>query len=169
VNVQMERAAAEGRGFAERDHLCTHRYAYCGGVFRDADGVPAELALERRYPGVVAAWFERAPDVPLVGLRRWILERHCSEHLPGSPVAMVLAFELLPKPDYWPAATPQPAGLADRLLLLHFLEEDPRACWDAQFAGLGAAVASARQGELLLAAPFIPTIPGTDRYLDELW
>jgi hypothetical protein len=60
-------------------------------------------------------------------------------------------------------------GVGDRIILVHFLETDPRDCWDAHFAGLGKAIDDSGKAHTLFVAPFIPTVPGTDRYCDELW
>ncbi len=49
-----------------------------------------------------------------------------------------------------------------------FVDTDPRECWDV-FTGLGDAVQRGGLGEVSYAAPFIPTIPGTDTYTDQLW
>jgi hypothetical protein len=38
----------------------------------------------------------------------------------------------------------------------------------ADFAGVGEQWAASGVGELAFLAPFIPTVPGTDRYVDEL-
>ena len=45
-------------------------------------------------------------------------------------------------------------------------EHQPRD-WD-RFAGDGAAVQASGLGRLEFAAPFIPTLPGTDEYVDQL-
>jgi len=43
----------------------------------------------------------------------------------------------------------------------------PDEAWTT-FAGLGAAVAAAGRGRVELSAPFVPTVPGTDTYVDQL-
>ena len=58
-------------------------------------------------------------------------------------------------------------GEHPEVLRLYFCDQDPEDCWDA-FAALTDDVA-ARGARLELLAPFIPTIPGTAHYLDELW
>jgi len=52
--------------------------------------------------------------------------------------------------------------------LLWFTEVDPREIWAESFAGGGQDVAASGMGRVELAAPFIPTIPGTETYVDEL-
>jgi hypothetical protein len=58
-------------------------------------------------------------------------------------------------------------GLDRRLTLLSLTEVPPEECVDA-WAGLGDAVAQAGAGRVELAAPFYPTLPGTDTYVDPL-
>ena len=169
VREQMQQLGAAGRLFGERQHVHTFGYAYRGCAHRDADAVPAELALDHRYPGVVCSWIERNPEIRLDDLSAWLVKEFLPVRLESSPLAMALTFELLPPQDWWPANVPQPPGLGDRLLVAHFLESDPRECWAAGFADLGDALEASGQGRLLLAAPFIPTRPGTDAYVDELW
>ena len=50
-----------GRMFPERDHVHTMLYRYRGAESRDADGVPAELALDHPFRGLAAVVVER-PD-----------------------------------------------------------------------------------------------------------
>ena len=52
---------------------------------------------------------------------------------------------------------------------IFFLDEDPRNAWEGLFASQQAWVEQRGLGRVTYAAPFIPTIPGTDRYTDELW
>ena len=51
---------------------------------------------------------------------------------------------------------------------LYFLDRDPRESWASLFEPFGPAQRAAGMGEVAFAAPFIPTIPGTDRYVDEV-
>lgn len=62
----------------------------------------------------------------------------------------------------------QVEGVDTRLTLLWFLEQDPRECWDRHFTGLEETVAESGLGRVELLAPFVPTVPGTDRYVDRL-
>ncbi len=49
-----------------------------------------------------------------------------------------------------------------------FTEMDPAECWDA-FGSLAETVATSGRATVCYAAPFIPTIPGTDTYTDQLF
>jgi hypothetical protein len=72
-------------------------------------------------------------------------------------------------PDDAPAYVPRPSAEEHdrRYLLLSFLQAEPSAVWD-RFATLDRSLSAAGLGKIIYAAPFIPTVPGTDRYVDEL-
>lgn len=156
------------RSFDARDHISTQRYRYLGGAFREADGVPAELALERRYPGLVCSWLVRRPEYALADVAQWLLDDALPQwQRDAAGVAMSLVFELLPKPDFWPASIPDPPGLGDRLFVAHFLEEEPLSLWSPHFTNLGPQLEASGRVTLQLCAPFVVTLPGSDVYIDE--
>jgi len=41
--------------------------------------------------------------------------------------------------------------------------------WDEHFAKIGDEIHAAGVGRVLIAAPFIPCVVGTDTYTDQLW
>jgi hypothetical protein len=59
-------------------------------------------------------------------------------------------------------------GGAERLLQLGFVKGSPEDVWPAVQQYAEALEASAA-GRVSFAAPFLPTIVGTDTYTDELW
>jgi hypothetical protein len=79
---------------------------------------------------------------------------------------MVTVFRPTPLPGDRMTYVKQVEGVDTRLTLLWFLEKDPRACWTEHFADLE--TLGGPDGRVELVAPFIPTVPGTDRYVDEL-
>ena len=81
---------------------------------------------------------------------------------------LCLSFAPVELPEESPAYTPRPAGFERRSLEIYLLEEDPRACWETLFAQQDAAFENAGMGEVSFAAGFIPTVPGSDRYADEV-
>ena len=168
VAEQMAILGAQGRTFEQRDVLTTAGYDYLGGAFRDADGVPAELALDRRYPGIVLAWVERAPGQSLEALRDGLLGDVLPGLLEKSPTAQALCFTPLPKADWWPKASPEVPGVGERVLVVSFVERDPLDVWDECFAGLGAALEGGGCGRTLFVAPFAAVVPGVDPDLEEL-
>ncbi|MAG29396.1 MAG: hypothetical protein CL908_00695 [Deltaproteobacteria bacterium] len=164
----MKILGEQGRNFDARDVLTSAGHDLLGAVFRDEDGVPAELALDRRYPGLVLAWLERTPDQTLEALRDTVIDRVLPGFLEKSPTAQALCFTPLPKASWWPKAAPEVAGVGDRLLIAFFVECDPLDVWDERFAGLGAALEAGGCGHTLFVAPFVPVVPGVDPDLAEL-
>jgi hypothetical protein len=169
VAGQLPVHAAHGRLFDRRDVLTTAGYDLLATVERDADGVPPELALERRYPGIVLIWTQRHPDVSIDRFRGWL----ASELLPGwiekSPVSMALLFGPKPKASWWPKAAPEVPGLGERILVACFTDEPPAACFEARFAPLGPALDAGGRGRTLLVAPFVPVLPGSDPPVGDLY
>jgi len=51
---------------------------------------------------------------------------------------------------------------------MFFLDGDPAQSWDG-FRAYAAGLADAGAGNVVFAAPFLPTIVGTDIYTDQLW
>jgi hypothetical protein len=160
------------RMFDERDHVHTLLYRYRGAVARDADGVPPELALDHPFRGLAAVVVERPDeaDPPRPTLA------------PDGPVALVLTFRAVPMPPGAPVTQPGTEGVEHRELQLWFADEEPEAWWPAveayaaalgdpppPTAGTEAAGGAGPGGRVRWAAPFIATVPGTDRYTDELW
>jgi len=168
VAEQMKILGEQGRNYEERDVLTTAGYDYLGGTFRDADGVPPELALDRRYPGLVLAWVERGPSHALEALRDHLVQELLPGLLAGSPVAMALCFTPLPKANWWPKASPEVPGVGDRVLIAAFVESDPLDDWDARFAAWGRALEAGGVGRTLFVAPFVPVIPGVDPDPEEI-
>jgi hypothetical protein len=59
-------------------------------------------------------------------------------------------------------------GTDERLVQMGFVEGSPEPVWPAVRAYADAIDASGA-GRVTFAAPFLPTIVGTDTYTDELW
>jgi hypothetical protein len=163
--------AADGRMNPDRDHVSTGPYLALGSSLRDvmagaAGPMIPELALDHPYPGLVVLWVRPAEGTTVADLAAW-----CRAELDpatlgdGSPVGQVVDFV---QTDY-PGGIPALTGKVDELVRCYFVDVDPRECWDDRFADLGDRVAAGGLGRVELAAPFIPTVPGTTRYLDELW
>ncbi len=150
-----------GRMFPHRDHIHTLMYKYRGEVHADEDGVPAELALDRRYPGLVLVIGELAEGVEDTQITEWVQSRPL-------PSDQVVAFTPIPLLGNAPADVPRDTA-ADRFCHLYFVDGDPVALWDQQFASLGDDLAATGLGTVVFASPFIATVPGTDTYTDQLW
>jgi hypothetical protein len=149
------------RMFPHRDHVHTLMYKYRGEVHADEDGVPAELALDRRYPGVVLVIGELAEGIKESQITEWVQSRPL-------PSDQVVTFTPIPLLGNAPSDVPRDEA-ADRFLHLYFVDGDPVEIWDEQFASLGDDLAAAGLGTVVFASPFIGTVAGTDTYTDQLW
>lgn len=108
---------------------------------------------------------------PDAGLdRETLVERLRDDIVPaeleGSPCAAALGFMPEPLPPTNVPRVQSVPGAGRNITLLWFLQADPRTCWSKftahseLYRDLGAT--------LVFAAPFVPTIPGTDTYVSEL-
>lgn len=162
---------ANGRMFAAREHVQTEICDYRGGVFRDVEGVPAELALDHDYRGLVVLCLERARGVEDDALARWLEHELLAPRLAGSPIAQCQRMTPRPLPAGAPSDTQRDARDRARRqsLVLAYLECDPRDAWDAHVAPIVREVERAGLARLEYASPFVPTSPGSNRYANELW
>ncbi|MGH9079561.1 MAG: hypothetical protein ACRDYE_05710, partial [Acidimicrobiales bacterium] len=159
---------AAGRMFEQRDHVHTGLYRFEWEHRRDEDGVPAELTLDHRFPGMVSVFVEPAGGVDAAQVGTWYRQEYLPSLLAGTHVASVLAFTPMPLLADAPGDVPR-AAATERLLLLWFLDGQPEDSWDPVFARQGEAVAAAGLGQVVWASPFLATVPGTDTYTDQLW
>jgi hypothetical protein len=162
--AEMPRLIEQGRMHPGRDHISTAVYDRAGAHERSG-GVPAEVALDHPFPGVVCVWSDLAPGAPITDLADWFR----TEGLPADdPIGVAVGWALREFPGT-PAGVPATQGVGTRLVHTCFTTVDPRECWDDAFGDLGARLEKSGLGTLALAAPFVPTVPGTDTYLDQLW
>lgn len=82
---------------------------------------------------------------------------------------MALVFTPVPIPDEAPKDIPRDPTDATRVTVLWFLDRDPADVWEAEFASTAKALDASGKARSLFNGPFIPTIPGTDTYTDQLW
>ena len=148
---QVQWLHANGRMFAERDHIHTLLYRHELTVASaGSSAVPAELALDHPFGGVTASLIRPAPGVSHAEL---------AAHLRAGGPELALGFTPIPLPDDAPVSQQGHDRLEGCVLVLSFTTEAPAT--GAPHGG--------DAGDVLWAAPFIPTIPGTDTYADELW
>ncbi len=160
-----------GRGFDERTHAHTALYTHQGTAYRDDDGVPVELALDHRYPGLVSIHLDRVDGVKHREFDQWFRTEGAAALLgPDSPVAMVSSWRpIIPEGggSDAPMDLGSGPGTPQRSAQVCFVEEDPAAVWDL-FRSYASAIDDSGIATVQLAAPFIPTIVGTDTYTDQL-
>ncbi len=148
-----------GRMFAERDHIHTLLYRHAWTA-QAGDGVPAELALDSSFGGLTATLVELADGVDAAQLGSWVQESYLPE--------LEIGFTPIPLPEGAPVTQAGLERLDRRVLNLSFTTDSPDEWWDEQHVA-AADLERDGIGRMLWTAPFIPTIPGTDTYTDQLW
>lgn len=176
ANKQVFELYSNGRGFDERHHAHTSLYFTTGSSHRDPDGVPAHMALDHPYRGLVSVHVDREGETSHPDFVEWFDAVAARALFAGddgvaSPVDQVQHWRpIIPKGEEGraPMELGTGPGTRARSMQLLFLSEDPRDCWD-RIVEYGARVEESGLATVRLAAPFVPTIPGTDTYTDRLW
>jgi hypothetical protein len=159
------RLFADGRVFMERDHTFTSFQRYLGPIYRDDEGPRDIHSLNYPYGGLVLEVIDARDSAARDELVEWL--RNERVPAPDSPVAMGMMFAPMPLPGDKQPYVKDVEGVDNRITVLWFTEGDSLDAWD-EFVGAGDAVAATGLGRVELVAPFTPTFPGTDRYVDEL-
>ena len=167
-SAQVKWLHENGRMFEGRDHIHTLIYANRWIASRDADGVPAELALDHPWGGLVTVMVDRNEDVDPRDFSAWLRDEIIPGAMAGTPWALTVGLTPIPLPKEAPVFQPRNPGEERRLALMCFTDIDPAECWDV-FGRLNETVAASGTARVSYAAPFIPTITGTDTYTDQLW
>lgn len=166
INKRLNRDA---RVYQDRTHVFTAFQDHEATVYRDGAAGPRDFhALDHPYKGLVVEVIDAESSAQREELLEWLRSRHLPKRIAGSPAAMVTVFRPTPLPGDRMTYVKQVEGVDTRLTLLWFLEADPRECWEEYFTGLEKPVAETGLGRVELVAPFIPTVPGTDTYVDRL-
>jgi hypothetical protein len=168
VDAVLKLLAPAGRMWPWRRHIITKLFDFDYAVCRDADGVPPTLTLHHRYPGLVTVVGRAADGVRPDDAAAWMRDELIPGRLAGSPVASVLSFSFRPFEGERPSDlvwTPDPPS---RFHQLWFVEADPGSVWPDVFAPLGAALDASGMVRTEWVGGFVPTVPGTDTYIDEL-
>jgi hypothetical protein len=166
---QVNALHAAGRMFDERDHVHTLPYKYCWDFRRDPDGVPIEVALDHPYWGFVPVFIDRAEDTTNEALWEWLRSEHLPNLLPGSDADLVAAFTPMSVETEGRESAGSETGDDRRTLLLWFLSTPPEVAWETVIVEHTRRLDESGLGRVVAALPFIPTIPGTDTYTDQLW
>jgi hypothetical protein len=161
---------SHGRGFAERSHAHTKLYEFEDVHYADPDGVPVELALDHPWRGLVVLSIEPPEGASHDELRATVAAGHVPGLLATPGVESVADWRLhLEEGEVTaPMDLGATGGSDERLVQLCFLSGDPANVWDG-IRAYAAGIAGAGAGAVSFAAPFLPTLVGTDRYTDELW
>ncbi len=171
--AQVHQLHAQQRMEPPRDNISSGFYRFDFGAFRDDDGVPAELALEHPFKGLGVTFIDFHEDYKnsdIAGEVKGKLAAVLDASLADTCCSMTLCFSPQPLPDEVPSYVPRVAQdvLERRRLLLHFFDADPVQCWQSFTESLSSQLQKQRLADIVYASPFIPTIPGTDTYLDQI-
>jgi hypothetical protein len=166
-----------GRGFDQRTHAHTATYDHVSTAYADVDGVPIDLALDHHFAGLAVVSLEPTDGTPTDELRAWVEAEVAPKLLAAGGVANISSWTvrgLRPDgdTDAEPADSPMPLGASggtpQRLVQLCFLDAEPTGLWGS-FRDYATAIDDGGRGRVTFAAPFVPTVVGTDTYTDELW
>ena len=158
---QVQWLHANGRMFGERDHIHTllYRHAFTAAAAGDV-AVTAELALDHPFGGMAATLVRPAVGVTPAELGAYVQATFAPE--------LELGFTPIPLPADAPVSQQGQDRLDGCLLNLSFTTASPASWWGEQ-RGASAQLVEDGMGEIVWTAPFIPTIPGTDTCVDDLW
>lgn len=162
-----------GRGFEHRRHAHTAIYTFQGAHYRDADPVPIELALQHPYSALLSVHVDRADGVRQDDYAAWLVASGAAELLGAeSPIATVGLWRPVVPRDAGTGAAPMELGTGpgtiQRTCHTCFVDGDPAEALE-RARRFAAAVDASGKATVQLVAPFIPTIPGTDIYADQLF
>ena len=160
-----QRLLPDGRVYLDRTHVYTSFQSYLGAVYRDESGPRDVHSLDYPYRGLVVEVVDATDDRD--ALEQWLRDEYLPARLAGSPIAMTLLFAPNPLPADKMSYVEDVPGLDRRITVLSFTDVPPDECVDA-WKELGDAVTKSGLGRVELAAPFYPTLPGTDAYVDQL-
>jgi hypothetical protein len=161
------RLRADDRVYLDRTHVYTSFQTYRGASYRDPYGPRDIHALDYPFDGLVVEVIDAGPG-QRNALVDWLKVERAPAALAGSDIMMCLYFQPTPLPPDKMPYVKDVEGVDNRLTLLWFTESAPTVSWGAVFAKSGALVAESGLGRVELVAPFVPTLPGTDTYVDQL-
>jgi hypothetical protein len=153
-----------------RTHVFTSFPDHSGSWSREVRGPRDFHALDHPYPGIVMEVIDAVEGSDRAALDEYLRTEYLPwlHRAPSNPIGQTIWFAPRPLPaDKQPDVADIP-GLERRYTLIHFLDTDPRASWEQYFAPNGERVGASGRAVLQFAAPFIPVVQGTDRYVDEL-
>jgi hypothetical protein len=170
--AQVEKLDAAGRTNWDRVPYWGYRSSFEWSVSRDADGVPPELALVHRYRGLALAVIKARDGADVREVSRWYRENVAPSTVrPDGSAALCLGCvgsRLSTPVNRGDPRTGQVSEEKD-LLLFWFLEWEPEQGWPELVAAHEAGFAGSTDGVPYWMSRFIPSNPGTDDYVEDIW
>ncbi len=168
---QVQWLYANDRGFPERTHAHTALFEKPWAVYRDDDPVPLELAHDHRYEGLVVLVMDRADGTDPSDLTDLLKDDAMPELMAGSSIAVGSGWIPIDRgqsDNQAPMDLGTPSGGAERVMQLFFLDDKPQADFD-RFKDYAKKIDDSGKAKVVFAAPFFPTVVGTDTYTDQLF
>ena len=160
---------AEGRMFAERDHVHTGLYTHSFATQKHPLATSIELALDRDFAGLVVTAGELADGASMDDIQLWTNETWGPEAFAaGWGPEVIGTSTLLPLPKDAPGVGEIRTD-GSRFIQLHFCDHKPNLDWDQGYATWGDELNQSGLATHIWTAPYIPTVTGTDTYTDQLW
>lgn len=171
--ANVERLHALGKRNFHRDTVASFlaRGVWC--YRRDSDGVPAQLALEHRFDGIAMCVSAPNEGVTTADLSAQYRDSCAPELLQQIP-RLALCLGMVPeetRPDNRPDLADAPENVVrlvqlDHLVTLFFIDSEPGVCWPAIVDCHERWLAQSGMGRLVWGSSFVPTVPGTDTYMN---
>lgn len=152
--------------FEQRTHVMTGYFDLRAEWQRTGHQPRAIHSLDYPYKGLV---LEIVDPQTKPGFHAWLREYFVPQRINDPGIAQCLWFA----PLAWPGAGETSwfdyaNSNAARVVLIWLLEEDPRESWQTTFGEHLGAIEHAGMASLVFIGGFVPAVPGTDRYLDEI-
>jgi hypothetical protein len=161
-----------GRGFNERTHAQTGIYEFSSASYAPDTTVPIELALHHRFNSLGVVVAEPTEGASQEALIEWIHAKAAPGLFSSGAASIASAWTLRRRESEGQGQSPMPLGASggspERVVQLFFGDDEPTRRWDA-FREYGRTIDGGGVGRVTFAAPFIPTVVGTDTHTDELW
>jgi hypothetical protein len=165
----VNRLHAQGRMYAERDHIHTLLYAMQWNVQKDPAGCTIDLALDHGYPGLVVVAGDVNEGVSHEQFEAWFKENWLAGAMEQSwGPELVGSGTVIPLAEDAPADVVRPAAGPRRFLQLPFLDHDSADGWEDGYAKIADAINSSGLATHVWTGPWQQTNFGTDDFTDQL-
>ena len=157
------------RGFYDIPQVYTSFHTREFDAIFDPPPMQSLHALDHPYEGIVLEVIQAQSVETRADLVSWLEHKLVSNSADAVPRAgQCIGFVTTPNaPETVAHISKDPVDMQTCICLLWFLKQPPSEGWPGHFSGHERAIREAG-GKLLLVAPFVPTIPGTNDYVDDL-
>lgn len=154
----------DGRGFPERDVVYSGWHDVRATAVLDPPPMTPEMALEHPYEAIVIEVIDAVSAEARDDLVEWLANSLVPATISVGQCVLMTPTEADAQTRAWGLAEASP----HRVTLAWFLPDWDIAHWPSRFALHESLLRESGRGSLVMVAPFLPVVPGTDRYIDEL-